>query len=163
MCNQFSIENRALLHKVLPVSALVNFTSTRRGAANRPHGILQYNTDARCKIFLGFPPEFAWNFRGCPFDSAPTRRGPVTGNFWQVFEIGKNNEYSRKLNSLKYLNFETHNICLTQFSAKKQLNNFPSNSAPAESQGQPPTELFYKFYGGNKLRFWYFEVACNIK
>ena len=29
------------------------------------------------------------------------------------------------------------NICQTQFSAKEQLNNFPSNSAPAESQGQP--------------------------
>ena len=37
------------------------------------------------------------------------------------------------------------NICQTQFSAKEQLNNFPSNSAPAESQGQPQTpkmELF---------------------
>ena len=29
------------------------------------------------------------------------------------------------------------NICQTQFSAKEQLNNFPSNSAPAESIGQP--------------------------
>ena len=29
------------------------------------------------------------------------------------------------------------NICQTQLSAKEQLNNFPSNSALAESQGQP--------------------------
>ena len=33
--------------------------------------------------------------------------------------------------------FESRNICQTQFSANKQLNNFPSNSAPAESQGHP--------------------------
>ena len=31
------------------------------------------------------------------------------------------------------------NICQTRFSAKEQLNNFPSNSAPAESQGKPLT------------------------
>ena len=34
------------------------------------------------------------------------------------------------------------NICQTQFSAKEQLNNFPSNSAPAESEGHP---LIYFF------------------
>ena len=28
-------------------------------------------------------------FRGCPSDSAPTRRGPVTGDFSQIFESAR--------------------------------------------------------------------------
>ena len=41
-------------------------------------------------------------------------------------------------------NRRTDRICQTQFSAKEQLNNFPSNSAPAESQGHPPIVMLEK-------------------
>ena len=40
---------------------LQNLLSTRRGAAYRPHGFLQYNIDSRCKLFPFFP-EFCWKF-----------------------------------------------------------------------------------------------------
>ena len=48
-----------------------NIKHTRRGAAYRPHGFLQYNIDARCKI-LSFPlkkiilvmDEPKWDFKG---------------------------------------------------------------------------------------------------